>query len=116
MPANAGFVLLCKPTKTYMSFDLNNLVRSAVIALIGLSVTIPVGGEISARGKASRVELEKSNSEVVLEDIVNKLTAPCIDYMISKVDSKLERTAKNTIDDYFGGAVDHKAVCDYVLG
>ncbi len=99
-----------------MTFDLNNIVRSAVIGIVGLSVSLPIGAEITASGRANRAVEEPSQATVVLEGITNNLTKACVDYRISKVDSKLEREAKNAIDDYFGGDVSHKAVCDYVLG
>ena len=99
-----------------MTFDLNNIVRSAVVGLVGLSITIPLAGEITASGRASRAVPEPTQAEVVLEGIVNNLTKACVDYRISKADTKLEREAKTAIDDYFGGDVSHRAVCDYVLG
>ena len=99
-----------------MNFDLNNIVRSAAIGIVGLSITLPLGAEISASGRASRAVEEPTKQEQVLEDIVNELTAACVDYRISKADSKLEREAKTAIDDYFGGEVSYRAVCDYVLG
>ena len=98
-----------------MSFDLNNIVRSVAIAVVGLSITLPLGSELTARGKATGTEIVKSESELVYDGIVNNLTAPCIDYLITATDSKLEREAKTTIDNYFGGEVDYNAVCDYVL-
>ncbi len=99
-----------------MSFDLNNIIRTAAAAVIGLSITIPVGSEIVASGQARRAAAEPTEAEVVLDGIVNNLTSACVDYRISKVDSKLERNAKNEIDEYFDGEVSYKAICDYVLG
>ena len=99
-----------------MNFDLNNIVRSAVIGVVGLSVSLPIGAEITANGRASRAVVEPTQAEVVLDGIVNNLTAACVNYRISKADSKLEREAKTAIDDYFGGEVSYRAVCDYVLG
>lgn len=99
-----------------MSFDLNNIIRTAVAGVIGLSITIPVGSEIVRSGQAARVAAEPTKADLVLDGIVNELTAACVDYRISKVDSKLERNAKNEIDEYFDGEVSYKAVCDYVLG
>lgn len=99
-----------------MSFDLNNIIRTAAAAVIGLSITIPVGSEIVASGQASRAAAEPTEAQLVLDGIVNNLTAACVDYRISKVDSKLERNAKNEIDEYFDGEVSYKAICDYVLG
>ena len=99
-----------------MSFDLNNIIRTAAAAVIGLSITVPVGSEIVASGQATRAAAEPSVAQLVLDGIVDNLTAACVDYRISKVDSKLEREAKNAIDDYFGGEVSYKNVCNFVLG
>ena len=99
-----------------MNFDLNNIVRSVAIGVVGLSITLPLGAEITASGRASRAVEEPTQAQVVLDGIVNNLTEACVDYRISKADSKLEREAKTAIDDYFGGDVSHRAVCDYVLG
>lgn len=106
-----------------MNFDTNNVVRSVVIGVVALTVTIPLGSLLSssARGvniagdTAAELAAPTKASEV-LDDIRNELTRSCVDYRISKVDSKLERTAKNTIDEYFDGEVSHKNVCDFVLG
>ena len=99
-----------------MSFDLNNIVRPAVVGIIGLSISLPIGAEITASGRASRAVEPLPQGEQVLDDIVNNLTKACVDYRISKVDSKLEREAKTAIDDYFGGEVSYKSVCNFVLG
>ena len=99
-----------------MTFDINSLVRTAVAGVVGLTITVPIAGEISASGKASRSVVEPTQAQVVLDGIVNNLTKACVDYRISKADTKLEREAKTAIDDYFGGDVSHRAVCDYVLG
>ena len=99
-----------------MTFDINSLARTAVAGIVGLTITVPLAGEIVASGQASRAVPEPTKAEQVLDGIVNELTAACVDYRISKADSKLEREAKNTIDDYFGGEVGYRAVCDYVLG
>ena len=99
-----------------MSFDLNNIIRTAVAGVIGLSITVPLGAEIVASGQAKRAAEAPTKAQLVLEGITDELTAACVDYRISKVDSKLEREAKNTIDDYFGGEVSYKSVCNFVLG
>ena len=98
-----------------MSFDLNNVIRTAVVGVIGLSITVPLGAEMVASGQATRAAAEPTEAQLVLDGIVNNLTAACVDYRISKVDSKLERNAKNEIDEYFDGEVSYKAICDYVL-
>ena len=87
-------------------FSINNLVRSAVILAIGLPVTL---------GLAS--SFNKSDPTT---DTISATKAPlvgvCLDYMTSKPDSKLERTAKNEIDEIMGeDGADYKGLCNWVL-
>ena len=93
-----------------MNFDLNNVIRSAAVVVVGLPVSVAVSvGVISSLPSETVVDRETSQLKA-------KLTVPCIEWGYSKPDSKLERQAKNTIDDYFGGEVNHAGVCKYVLG
>ena len=55
-------------------------------------------------------------SYVFLNDVRSDLTKPCLSYLLSKGDSKLEREAKDEIDSYFGGDVSHGDVCKWVIG
>ena len=50
-----------------------------------------------------------------IEEIKAGLAKPCVNYLLSKDDSKLERDAKDAVDEYFGGEVDHRSVCDWVV-
>ena len=102
-----------------MNFDINNVVRSVVFGAVALTVTVPLGStlgntsrSIAVTADAAEVAAEPSKASVVLDDIRNELTRACIDYRVSKQDSKLEREAKNTIDEYFDGDVAHRSICD----
>ena len=89
-----------------MDFNLNNLVRSAVILVIGLPVTLGVASNIS---KTDPVTDAVSAAKA-------PLVTPCLEYMTSKPDSKLERGAKDRVDAVMGGeGADYKGLCGYVL-
>tara|TARA_R110002050_G_scaffold7440_3_gene28835 strand:+ start:13384 stop:13665 length:282 start_codon:yes stop_codon:yes gene_type:complete len=93
-----------------MNFDVNNVVRSVAIVAVGLPLTSAV-----AVGVLSNLPEGQPESVRVLEVAKADLTRACLDYAVSKSDSKLEREAQNQIDDYFGGEVNHGAVCKFVL-
>ena len=87
-------------------FSINNRVRSAVILVVGLPVTLGVASSIS---KTDPVTDAISAAKA-------PLVAPCLEYMISKPDSKLERGAKDRVDAVMGSdGADYKGLCGYVL-
>ena len=89
-----------------MEFNVNNLVRSAVILVVGLPVTLGVASSMS---KTDPVTDAVSRAKA-------PLVAPCLNYMISKPDSKLERSAKDEVDAVMGSdGADYKGLCGYVL-
>ena len=96
--------------------DLNveNLVRSGVVLAVGLPVALSLGGLVNTTSDLAR-ESRESEAEVVAQELKNELTVPCIKYLVSKVDSKLEREAKNEIDEVLGGEVDYGNTCKWVL-
>ncbi len=89
-----------------MEFNLNTAIRSAVILVVGLPVTLGVASSIS---KTDPVTDAISAAKA-------PLVAPCLEYMISKPDSKLERGAKDRVDAVMGSdGADYKGLCGYVL-
>jgi len=91
-----------------MNLNLENLVRSGVILAIGLPITIGITSS-SFRDTTSAAERAVAERKAALSD-------SCLDWAISKVDSKLERTAKDSIDTILGNdGADYKTLCDYVL-
>ena len=99
-----------------MNYDINNIVRTAAVSAIGLIVAVPVSINTIANGAQQRAASEPTAVDVYLTDIRENLVEACIDYNISPVDSKLEREAKNTIDNYFGGdKVNYNGVCNTVF-
>ena len=95
--------------------NVNNLVRSAVVLLVGLPVALTVAGNLAATGNLIAESGEKTELDATVDDLKGELAAPCINYLLSKNDSKLEREAKTAIDEVFDGEVDHKAVCNWVV-
>ena len=99
-----------------MNFDVNHLVRSAAIAVIGVPLAISTSGLINTTSyvakETSTRALRETETQKVYRDYGDKLAKACIGWITSKVDSKLERESKNTIDEVMGGEVDYKAVCN----
>jgi len=94
--------------------NVENLVRSGVVLAVGLPLALSLGGLTGAltRTLEQQAASPTSSATNVLKE---KLAAPCLRYMLSKDDSKLEREAKTDIDDVMGGAVDYSNTCNWVL-
>ena len=91
-----------------MSLNVENLVRSAVILVVGLPVTIGLTAS-AFRTETSAVDTAVSNAKAELVDV-------CMDYAISKPDSRLERDSKDAIDRVLGAdGADYKSLCNWVL-
>lgn len=99
-----------------MNLDVNHLVRSAAIALVGLPLAFSTSGLINvtadAASRTTDRALEQSEVDQVIEDYGAKLAKACIGWAVSKADTKLEREAKNTIDEVMGGEVNYGKVCN----
>lgn len=91
------------------TLNVASLVRSGVVLVLGAPLLMGVGNSLSALTAPSPVE-------TVTRRLQSGLVEPCVDYMFSKGDSKLEREAKTELDDAFGGEVDHANVCGWVFG
>ena len=91
-----------------MNFNVNQLVRSTVILVVGLPVSL---GVLVASLPEEGINIEKTDAQVIKD----KLSVPCLKYAFTKDDSKGERLAKDAIDAAFGDGVDYNAVCKWVL-
>jgi hypothetical protein len=91
-----------------MEFNINHLARTIVagVAIIPLTVGMTV--------KMSQSE-ESNLRQAKVDDTKAALTLACIKYQASKSDSKLEREAKNSIDELLGGEVNHGPLCNWVM-
>ena len=89
-----------------MDFNINTALRSVVILAIGLPVSLGVAlSTMKADPTTDSISATKA-----------PLVGACIDYMSSKPDSKLERTAMTSIDDIMGNdGADYKGLCGWVL-
>jgi hypothetical protein len=99
-----------------MNSDITNIVRSVAFLGCALPLTIALAGRVNVGTDVARKSLEVSPSDQVIADLKNDLTKVCIDYKLSKADTKLERTAKNDIDEVFDGEVLYGLTCNFVLG
>jgi hypothetical protein len=98
-----------------MNSDITNIIRSAAFLVVGLPLTFALAGRVNVGTEVARQELTVSPSDQVIVDLKNDLTKVCIDYKLSKVDTKLERQAKNDIDEVFDGEVLYDTTCNFVL-
>jgi hypothetical protein len=99
-----------------MNSDITNIIRSAAFLVVGLPITFALAGRVNVGTEVARQALKVSPSDQVVIDLKNDLTKVCIDYKLSKVDTKLERQSKNDIDEVFDGEVLYDVTCNYVLG
>ena len=102
-----------------MDLNVSSIVRSAAIAIVGLPVALGVSGSLGAVSEGIRASTADAVSGApvtqVQNDVRSELAKPCLSYLLSKGDSKLEREAKDEIDTYFGGDVKHGEVCKWVI-
>jgi hypothetical protein len=94
-----------------MNLNVENLVRSGVILVVGLPLMLPLGSAIGSLAEVSR----QSPGQRAATSFKDELTIPCLKYVFSTGDSKAERDAKNSIDDLVGGDANYGNVCKYVL-
>ncbi len=99
-----------------MSLNIENLVRSGVVLAIGLPIVLSVNGVVNTGTQLARQAAGDGKASTVQQDFKGQLTRDCLVFAMTDIDSKLEREAKNNIDDIFGGEADHKAACQWALG
>ena len=90
--------------------DYKNYFRSGVALVVGLPLALSVAGLVNTTSR-----LADSAADGAQQSLKDELTVPCVKYMVSKVDSKLEREAQNQIDEILGGEVDYGNTCKWVL-
>ncbi len=102
-----------------MDLKIENLLRTAGIVVIGLPISMALASSVSVSTSITKAQADRAAEETPkteIETLKESLALPCVDYVFSDVDGKLERTAKNDIDDAFGGGVNHSEVCKWALG
>ncbi|MGB0239180.1 MAG: hypothetical protein ACPF9O_10425 [Cycloclasticus sp.] len=98
-----------------LHLDVNGIIRSVAVIAVGLPLALSVSGSLNAITRAADAAAEKDQVTLAKEELRTDATRACINWLVSKVDSKLEREAKNEIDDAFGGEVSYKEACKYIL-
>ena len=101
-----------------MTLNIENLVRSAAVVIVGLPVSLGFMGALNTADRLTTLAetaAEKNAVAAQTDTLKAKLAEPCLRYVVSKADSKLEREAKNDIDEAVGGAVNYGEVCKWVL-
>ena len=101
-----------------MNINETTLVKGAVAVVVGLPLSI--GGllamsSFSNLANVAANTMTESKQDTTVADFKAELTGPCVRYLLSKGDSKLEREAKNELDDILGGEVVHSNVCKWVI-
>ena len=97
-----------------MNLNVENLVRSAVVVAVGLPVALSLANLTGTASRLAEQSLTDPTSEVTAS-LKSELAGPCVRYMLSKADSKLEREAKNDIEEVVGGPVNYTETCKWVL-
>ena len=95
-----------------MSLNIENLVRSGVVLAIGVPLVLGLNGTLGTLGRLAEETDAKDDAVAALKA---DLAVPCLKYVMSKADSKLERQSKDEIEEVLGGEVNHNETCKYVL-
>ena len=98
-----------------LNFDIKNIVRTVIFGGTLLPVSIGLAGLFNVQAEISRKSLETDDQAVVIKGLKSRMQLPCIQFVTSKNDSKLEREAKNQIDEVLGGEVNHGQACNFIL-
>ncbi len=94
----------------------SNVVRSLAIAAVGLPLAFGVSGSLGAVTNFTERATQQVGDTAAVQSLKNDLTKDCIYYMMSEDDSKMERAAKDSLDEKIGEAgVNYGAVCGWVL-
>ena len=104
-------------TENHINVDLNNIVRTVVVAAVTLPLTLSLGALLGTQNELNRQALEVDPRAQEIADLKADIELPCIKYATSKVDTKGEREAKNEIDELLGVDVGvYGQACNFVLG
>ena len=91
-----------------MDINLNTTIRSAVIVVVSLPITFAVAASVLVDATPSDMKAQAR--------VKGDLVEACVDYMVSKADSKLERQSQDEIDVVLGAdGANYKDLCNWVL-
>ena len=88
-----------------LDFNVNQLVRSAVVLVVGLPISLAILAQAPERTRESKLDALKTELQV-----------PCLRYMTTRADSKGERAAKDAVDEIYGDEPSYGDVCKWALG
>ncbi len=97
------------------TIDVSNIFRTIAVLAITVPFTFSLSDALGANTALSRANAELTKQQQVYRTLQGQMVLPCIKYRVSKNDTKLEREAKNELDEVFGGEVAHGAACNFVL-
>ena len=95
-----------------MNIDVNHIIRSVAIVLVGAPLALSTSNLLNTTSTAAQEATKISGAQLIKTEYGDQLAKACYAWALSKVDSKLEREAKNTIDEVFGGEVDYSKTCN----
>jgi len=95
--------------------DVSSIFRTVAVLAMTVPFTFSLADALSANAQLSRQKLQESKVQEVYKELQGQMVLPCIKYRVSKADTKLEREAKNDLDEIFGGDVAHGPACNFVL-
>ena len=102
--------------ETHTHIDVNNLVRSVLIAAVVAPLSFSLSGLLGTQNEVNKQALDSSPNAEVIEQLKADIELPCIRYATSKADSKGEREAKNEIDELLGVDVaQYGQACNFIL-
>ena len=98
-----------------MNINLDTTIRTAAIAVVGLPLTIGLGGFLGSLTEATNKTVAETVQTSQLNQVRGDLTRSCVEWAFSDKDTKLEREAKNTIDEILGSTANYRDLCNWVL-
>ena len=99
-----------------MSVNIESIVRSGVALIVILPVTLAMGSQIRSTtelAETKAAEVDEYQEKVAA--VKTELLEPCLSYVLSKNDSKLEREAMTAVDEALGGDANYKETCRWAL-
>ena len=98
-----------------MNIDINSIVRSVAVVVVGLPVALSSSSLINSAATAARSAQGSPEALEVKQEYAGQIAKACYGFALSKADSKLERESKTAIDEVFGGEVNYQAVCNALV-
>ncbi len=97
-----------------IKLNIENITRSVVVLVVGLPLTLSLSNLASVTANIAERSGSTPTSSVT-NQLKTDLGEACIRYMLAEADSKLEREAKNDIEEVVGGPVNHTQTCKWAL-